>query len=232
MLPIPESHEADDSYGPFVYRELDLLEHLTSLGTQVRAVVPSCIGLSLSTREQGVTFTVVASAEEMAFLDAVQYVDGGPCVEALETDVVVPLEEPGILEQSWELFGAAATASGVAATLSMPILRGPTMIGGFNMYAGRAHAFDGRHEQLADLLGAWAEGAVSDGDLPFRSRELARRAPELLRESTRLTVAAVLLARSRRLTQEAAEERLRVAATRAAVPLSFLVERMIDVLGD
>lgn len=38
--------------------------------------------VSVTVAEVGLTFILVASAETAAALDAVQYLDGGPCVDA------------------------------------------------------------------------------------------------------------------------------------------------------
>jgi hypothetical protein len=53
-------------------------------GERVREVVPECVGMSLSALEHGVTSTLVATTEEVLDLDATQYLDGGPCLRALE----------------------------------------------------------------------------------------------------------------------------------------------------
>jgi len=55
---------------------------LVSMGRKAQQIVPKCVGLSLALHEEDLTFTLVASSEEIAALDAVQYLDGGPCVAA------------------------------------------------------------------------------------------------------------------------------------------------------
>jgi len=75
--PISETREAIEEFGPFAVDE-DLLEELGKKGERVRAVVPDCVGFSLAMEAYGVTFTLVASDEEVAVLDALQYIDGGP----------------------------------------------------------------------------------------------------------------------------------------------------------
>lgn len=231
MHPIPETHEADDHYGPFLYGEHDLLEHLVTLGDRVREVVPACIGLSLSSREHEATFTVVASAAEIALLDAVQYLDGGPCVDAIASGQVLTTDDMDTLDPEWTLFNAATTANAIVTTLSLPVRSQGGVVAGFNLYSEQAHAFDGHHEALAEILGAWVDGAVSDRDLDFATREQARRAPLVLREATHLSVAAALLGRALDLEPAEAEERLRHAALRAAVTLPALVDSVIAMLS-
>lgn len=231
LHPIPESRAAEDDYGPLIWGDTDLLEQLERVSGLVREVVPSCIGLSLSLRAEGVTLTLVATSEQVALLDSMQYVDGGPCVTALEHQVVIDASDRRGIEREWQLFAAASAAHGVAATLSLPIIDHGAVVAGFNLYAATSTAFEGHHETLADLLGAWAAGAVTNADLSFNTRDLARRAPGILKDATDLAIASTLLADSRHLSVEAAEERLRTAALRAAVPLEVLVQSMIELLG-
>lgn len=70
MEPLPETQSAIEEFGPFV-DDLDLLEHLQRSATLVRAVVPSCVGLSLAMLDEGLTFTLQATSEEITGLDAV-----------------------------------------------------------------------------------------------------------------------------------------------------------------
>ena len=49
---------------------------------QVEEVVPNLVGLSVAALREGLTFTLAATQEHIALLDAVQYVFGGPCVDA------------------------------------------------------------------------------------------------------------------------------------------------------
>ena len=232
---IPESRQADDWYGPFIVDDEDVLERLTRLGHEVVALVPECVGLSLSMVDQGVTFTVAGKGLVTPVLDAVQYADTGPCLAALRGDgTVVDWEEPAgaDAERSWHVYAMAAASVGVASSLSLPIVRDGTVVGGFNLYGSTADAFDSRHEQLADLLGAWAEGATTNADLGFTTLELARQAPELLRESTHLAVASTTLARLVHCEPDEATARLRRAALQASLPLPALAESIVVMMRD
>lgn len=233
MEPIPESEEAERQYGPFLYEDQDLFEHLKRLGHDVRGLAPTCLGMSFSIAEQGVTFTVVSTHAASALLDAVQYADDGPCLTAIAgTEQITYRADDVMDEHRWSTFARVSAANGVASTLSLPVVLENTAVAGFNLYGSRIDTFEGLHQQLAELLGAWAPGAVADADLSLDSMKAARRAPEILRSTTRLAVAASLLSRARGVTVDAAEDRLRGAAVRAAVPLPSLVDSMIEVLGD
>lgn len=232
MRPIRESLRADDQYGPFMWGDVDLLENFLELSARVRELVPACVGMSASLREHGVTLTLVASDERIALLDGVQYVDGGPCVDALREVTVVDASNQEALQKSWELFSAASLQNGVEATLSLPVPWEGSGVFGFNLYASAASAFEGHQDELARVLGAWAGGAVTDQDLPFSTRDLARLAPTILKESTDLAVVAGLVAHARGIELSEAETRLRRASVRAAIPLTDLVDALRQVLTD
>ena len=231
MEPIPETTEADRQYGPFEYENRDLVEHLVSVGDDVQRIAPECVGLSLSMTDQGVTFTVVATDTRTALLDAVQFADDGPCQLAiLEGTPVAHVSDDPLSEEQWSVYAAATAAHGVRSTLSLPVMVGDVAVAGFNLYGSTLDAFSGHQEALADLLGAWVEGAVTDADLGFGTLDVAKRAPELLRAATRLAAASALLSLARGLTVPEAEDRLRGAAVRAGVPLAHLADSVIEVL--
>lgn len=219
---LPESAQADDWFGPFLINDEDAALRLRELGIEVEALVPDCIGMSLSLIEHGVTFTVASRSERSTLLDAMQYADGGPCLRAMDHAAILSWAEDGA-EESWHAFAVASASAGVASSLSLPILRSDTVIGGFNLYASSLHAFDPHHERLAVLLGAWAGGATTNADLGFSTRDLARQAPQVLQDSFELSVAAGVLARVVGCDHDEAVARLEQAAEQAAMPLPALV---------
>lgn len=231
MHPLRESSEADALYGPFMWGDVDLYEQLLGLGEQVRLIVPSCVGLSVSLRDHDVTLTLVASDDTIARLDAVQYVDGGPCVDALASRRAVAADQRS-MEELWELFAQASRNNGVESSLSLPVPWEGSSALGFNLYASTSGAFDGHHDELAAVLGAWADGAVTDRDLAFTTADLARQAPSILKQATDLALVAALLAKARGLTHDEAAQRLRGAALRAAIPLADLLGIMREVLPE
>ena len=231
MEPLKETVEADDLYGPFFYENQDLLAHLVRLGHDVGELAPSCAGLSLSMVDLGTTFTVVATDASAALLDAVQYTDDGPCQTSADTGEPIAHRTRGSGQGRWPAFDATAVAHGVASSLSLPVVVEETTVATFNLYGSEPDTFDGLHDRIAKILGAWAPGAITDADLSFGTMQLARRAPQVLADSTQLTVVATLLASSRDLSVREAEERLRAAAVRAAVPLQDLLRSMLVVLG-
>lgn len=208
----------------------DLLTELRDRALLVRSFVPDCVGLSLASVEHGVTFTLVATSGEIAALDGVQYTFGGPCVGAAHTDEVLEYKRDGTAldERDWQEFARATAASGIASTLSLPILDGERVIGTVNLYAAFHDAFTGRHNALAVIFDAWAPGAVTNADLSFATREAARHAPEKLRDDSRIQMAVGLIAFRADLPFDEAHHLLTEAARRAGIAAADLAEVIIE----
>ena len=127
--------------------ESDLLAELQQRALLVRRLVPDCVGLSLASVEHGVTFTLVATSDDIAVLDAIQYLYGGPCVDAAHTDEALEFVRGDAVvdEYNWQRFARATSATGFSSTLSLPILDNERIVGTVNLYAASAQAFAGLH---------------------------------------------------------------------------------------
>lgn len=228
MEPIPETLEAIEDFEPFL-PDHDLLSELRQMTTRVQEIVPDCVGVSLARSELGVTFTLVATDRVIAGLDGLQYVENGPCVEAVELGEVVTFSTPSALdEHRWQLFARGTAAAGVASTLTLPIMVEDEAVGSVNLYAATATAFDGKHEAVAEVFCAWAPDAVTNADLSFETRRVAQQAPRLLRDEMRINTAIGILAASEDVSLEESEARLRDAAARAGLSPQEMAERVID----
>jgi GAF domain-containing protein len=165
MEPIPETSEAIDEYGPLMPGGEDTLTQLKAIAERVRRVVPECVGMSLALLDHGVTLTLVASEGEIAALDGVQYLAGGPCVSAVEDNRVVEYRATDVLDEAtWRLFAQVTAEAGIASTLTLPIVEGEKAVGSVNLYATTPDAFRDRHQRIAAIVGAWASGAVTNAD--------------------------------------------------------------------
>jgi hypothetical protein len=233
LQPLPETREAIDELEP-VEEIDDVLEDLLERGRRVRELVPDCVGLSLAITRHGVTLTLVASDLDIAILDALQYLDSGPCVESAASEEVVTFDQDDPEEQ-WQLFADATAAAGVRSTLTLPILAEPERVGevagSVNLYAASPRAFDDLHEEVAEVFSAWAPGAIRNADLSFATRELARKAPQILRNAAKVDVAVGLLLAAFDLEEQEARRRLRDAAVRGGVEEVKLAEALLDLLG-
>ena len=217
MEPIEETRQALDELGRHTGDE-SLENMLRELAARAGDIVPQCVGLSLAINEEGLSFTLRASDREIAALDAVQYLAGGPCVEAAQTGARVEVSMSDLDdEERWQLYARASAAEGVASSLTLPIERDGQVIGSINLYASTADAFDGHHEELAQAVGGSAEAAVTNADLSFKTRLRSARAPEQIRDQDIIDIALGIIASGQNVDIPAARERLLQAAARAGL---------------
>jgi len=193
MEPLPETDEALNEY--LEDGDWDLRAVLTTMASDVRQIVPSCVGLSFTLARDGLTFTLVATDAEVAAIDTArqggQVTGGGVGGEAQVSDLDL---DDLFDEERWTSFARASAARGIESSLSLQVVGDHDVVGDVNLYAARAGAFAGKHARLAGALGAVSEGAVSDADLEFASREAARRAPRILADVRLVDVAVGMLA--------------------------------------
>ena len=118
---IRETLEAFDELDPLL-DDGSLFEQLSRTAADVKSIAPNLAGMSLASSTHGLTFTLVATDDEIAALDAVQYLDTGPCVEAFEHGQGVATTEGGLLdERRWHDLAVASAAAGVRSTLTFPV---------------------------------------------------------------------------------------------------------------
>ncbi len=216
MEPIPETREVLEEFISQGDPEVGVA--LLRMGRRAKQIVPDCVGLSLALLEDGLTFTLVATSDEIAALDAVQYLDGGPCVAGAHQDEAIASDDTEVTdEDKWRLYSQATAAAGVASTLTLPLHRGERVIGTINLYAASPDAFEGHTEELATALGASAEDAVANADLSFRTRLEAAEAPTRLADQDDIDIAVGIISASQGVDIPTAEERLRQAAARAGI---------------
>jgi GAF domain-containing protein len=226
MEPIPETVKAIEELGPFT-NETDLLDELKRMGGEVTDLVPDCVGLSLASPEHGVTFTLIASDRQLAFLDAIQ--------DLCESMEMAPSPEPPpgnvdedlLDEETWHLLALATAARGVVSTLTLPIVKDDSIAGAVNLYGASRQAFTGHHEQLAEIFGAWAPGAVTNADLSFSTRRDAEQAPRRLQKESTVSQAAHVIAELEGVSLSDALRRIRAAALRAGISEEQLAEAVI-----
>lgn len=228
MEPLPETDAALKLLAP---DDPQLADDMRRTAADLEAVAPTVVGFSLGVLADGITLTFISSQPSLRLLDAVQYLGGGPCEDALSEGQ--PLEfgcENPLDEQSWALFARAGAAKGVRSTLSLPILRDGRVMAGVNVYGGRQDTFRGRHDAIAEVFGAWAPGAVANADLSFSSRLEAAKAPGRIQDLTLLEMAVGVFVARYALLPDAARERLVQSAARAGIPLLVLARFIVEEL--
>jgi GAF domain-containing protein len=172
-----------------------------------------------------------AVSEDASVLDASQYLDGGPCVDALDGG---PVSVDDVLDEDrWRLYGQTATGMGIRASLSLPLRsKDDDVIGALNLYASDPGAFKGEESMLAEVFGARVSDLVTNADLTFMTRDWADELPERV-EALELTLrAARALAARTGWAMEEARSRLADAAARAGAPIVQVAEAVLALSDD
>jgi hypothetical protein len=149
----------------------DLLQHVAEYAV---AAIPGADGAGLTLLEADRVDTMVASADFVREVDAIQYGIGeGPCITAAASGRTVHSGSLGS-DMLWPRFGPRVVRLGVHSVLSLPLVVGTDVLGAMNVYAHAKDAFDERSVQLGELF------SVPGGDLGAecaspRSSPAARR---------------------------------------------------------
>lgn len=216
MEPVPETEAVFEELA--AHGDTEVATILDDMGRRTLEIVPDCVGLSLMMVADGLTYTLVASDERFASLDAVQYFDEGPANAVLGTQQPVVVNTEALMDEGrWLTFARATSETGIASTLSMPLVRNGHVIGAVNLYASATNAFNGHHGKLADALGASAENAITNADLTFSTREEAAKAPQELSDQFDIDAALGIIAGAKAVDITTAKARLEQAAVRAGI---------------
>ena len=199
----------------------------------VQRIAPTCVGLSIALFEHDVTFTLAATGLDLAALDGVQYLDGGPCVTSAHEARDTASDEDGLLDESrWQLFAQSSAAAGVRSSLTLPLLdrHGGGVLGSLNLYGSTADSFDGLTELIAEAVGGSATESVHNADLDFASRLAAARAPDRLEAQREVDMALGMIMQTQRVDVDTADERLRMSAARAGITDLQLARALLGLL--
>lgn len=230
MEPIPETYIALKVLAE--YGESELADELLGMGRRVKQVVPELVGMSFSVHADNFTFTLVADSRLAMELDAVQYVDDGPCIAVpREGEAVQTTTEDLLDEGRWLMFARAEAARGVESSLSLPITSNGRVVAGVNLYASTPDAFDGSVDELTEACGAWAPGVVANADLSFATRREAVATPGRVRDQQAVDTAIGLLAEAQDIHVDVAAERILDAASRAGITEAQAARAIIRVLS-
>ena len=226
---VPEVRQVATQLAAMSEQTLDLVPALERAAALAVAVLPSCVGVSLTVVVDGDPFTVTATAPEIRELDGAQYLAGGPCVESAGSGEPARVDDV-LDEQRWHDYAQVGAARGIRSSLSLPLRSDDGRpVGALNLYAGEVGAFDGAEGRIAELFGGHAQDVVRNADLSFLTRDLARQLPERLAEHAKVDQAVGVLT-SQGLSAPEARERLAYAASRAGIPLGDAAD-IVMILG-
>jgi len=148
----------------------DMLTNIAEFAVQA---IPGADGAGLTLMEHDRPDTVVANADFVGEIDAIQYDLGeGPSLTAVAEGRTV---RSGLLSTApaWPRFGPRSERLGVHSALSLPLLVGASVIGSLNVYARAADAFDERAEELGELFAVPASISVQNAQTLSQATRLA-----------------------------------------------------------
>lgn len=206
----------------------ELMTRLRRQAHGVRLLVPDLIAFSVSTVDPGITFTLLVSRERMASLHALRPEPATGPGTPRQTSGRGDGDGDPLDEGRWQRDAQGSDASGIGSSLTTPIFRAGTAIGTVDLYAHSTDAFAGLHDELSDICGTWAPGAVSNADLSFTTIGSARRAPATLRDTHAVETAAGYIAARDHLSPHEARGHLLAASELAGVDPAALAALVLD----
>lgn len=203
---LPQSREALDEY---VTPTVDDIEGLLRvIEAWALRTVPDCVALSVTLLDEDLTFTLVDPTAPGLGTEAEA---ADPAADGTPATTYV------LDERSWAAMARERAFSGIASTVSLPVVEQGKAVLTIDLYASTAHAFNDRVEGLVEALGAWQAGAVTNADLGFETLRRAEEAPDRLRDQRVVDVATGLVAARMSLTTDEAAALVRRAAETAGV---------------
>ncbi|TYB62312.1 GAF and ANTAR domain-containing protein [Nonomuraea sp. PA05] len=110
---------------------------LNELATAASRITPGSPMAGVTLRLGGRVRTIASSEADALLIDEIQYdngSDGGPCLEAIDTGLVVRVDDLAT-EHRWGEYSALLLAHGLRSIYSHPLWAGEVVIGALNMYA-------------------------------------------------------------------------------------------------
>jgi transcriptional regulator with GAF, ATPase, and Fis domain len=203
----------------------DLLKHVAEFA--VRAI-PGADGAGLTLLEKDRADTMVATAEFVRAVDAIQYGIGeGPCITAAAERRTVHSGYLGA-DTLWPQFGPRVAKLGVHSALSLPLLAGGNVLGAMNVYAHAKDAFDERSVELGELFSIPAAISVQNAQALSQARRLAIQLQAALTSRTVIDQAlGIVMSRSGD-TPDEAFAKLRVMSQGENRKLSAVAKQLVD----
>ena len=136
--------------------------------------IPGADGAGLTLFQDGRPDTIVATADFVRAVDAIQYGLGeGPCITAAAESHTVRSGSLGG-DRAWPRFGPKVSRLGVHSVVSLPlIVREEGVLGAMNVYAHAKDSFDSRAVELGEAYSVPAAISVQNARALAQARALA-----------------------------------------------------------
>ena len=201
---------------------------LTQIAEFAVRAVPGADGAGLTLMEHNRPDTIVASADFVREVDAIQYGIGeGPCISAAAERRTVTCGSLST-DGQWPRFGPRVARLGVHSALSLPLIADGDVLGAMNIYAKARDAFGERAVELGELFAVPAAISVHNAQVLAQTGRLADQLrAALTSRSTIDRAVGIVMSRTGR-GQDEAFEKLRVMSQVENRKLSDVAQRMVD----
>ena len=208
--------------------QLELETLLTRVATYAVQAIPGADGAGLTLLEQDRSDTVVATAEFVSEIDAIQYGIGqGPCISAAAESRPVMSGSLGG-DGRWPRFGQRIAELGVHSVLSLPLVTPDGVVGAMNVDAHAKNVFDERAAELEMLFAAPAAIAVQNAHALAQTRRLAERLQAVLQIRQVIDRAVGIMMSRTGSSETEAMERLRELSQNQARKLPLVAHGIVD----
>jgi len=171
----------------------------TSLGLLselARETVPGATGAGVSVIDEQGRRSSGSTDARVREADNLQYeLDEGPCLVAAATRELVRIDDLST-DGRWPGWAAAASALGLRAAMSSPLVVGDESLGAMKVYADQPGTFDAAAEQRLALFSAQAAVLVANVRSYHRAKRMSEGMRQAVRDRDTISVAkGVLMAR-------------------------------------
>jgi len=213
--------------------ELSLVDTLTRVAEYAVLAIPGAEGGGLTFIREDGSETLVATADFVTAVDAVQYgLREGPCITAAAEGRTVMSDALGE-DHRWPTFGSqVASTLGVHSALSLPLTTPRRVVGAMNIYARRQHAFDDHAADLGQAFAAPAAIAVQNAQVLAQARTLATQLRDALSYRTAVDQAIGVLVGRDRLNADQALRHLHQLSDALGEPLHDVATAVVREAAD
>lgn len=205
------------------------LEHmLSNVAEYATKAIPGADGAGLTLFENDRADTIVASAEFVREVDAIQYgINEGPCISAAAESRTMRSGSLGG-DSRWPHFGPRVGRLGVHSVLSLPLVGPDGVLGAMNVYARAKNAFDDRASELGELFAVPAAISVLNAQALAQARRLAAQLQSALTGRATIDQALGILMSRAGCTADEAFDRLRTMSQTDHVKLVQVARGIVD----
>ena len=208
--------------------KLTLEQILTEVANFAVQAIPGADGAGLTLLEENRSDTIVATADFVRDVDAIQYTLGeGPCISAAAEQRTMRSGSLGG-EQRWPRFGPRVGRMGIHSVLSLPLMTPDGVFGAMNVYARSKDAFDERSERLGELFAAPAAIAVQNAQVLEQTKRLAASLQGALSTKALIDQALGIIRSRSGASSDEAFARLRAMSQSRNVKLAVVAESLVE----